>query len=208
MDFINIGLTAWEAEVLFSELRRRGEHKLLFACLIARAQYREAFDLLTEVDSDVLARLSRGRENHKFSSATSSPLIRALVTTMLSCLPSLKYLRPFSRLVVADPQPSQWRCGDANSNNKPETPVAARVKLDAVNANTSGGRLPRQLATPRGPRLGVQPPTTVDRNRASEFWNYFDMRVPFAFLPRKPEKRGGFLLNNVCLLQDSARASW
>lgn len=40
LDFLNLGLTAWESDVIFGRLRRNGDVNLLFACLTARAQHK------------------------------------------------------------------------------------------------------------------------------------------------------------------------
>ncbi|KAH9279030.1 hypothetical protein ECG_08602 [Echinococcus granulosus] len=175
LDFINLGLTAWEADVVFSDMRRRGENRLLYACLVARAQYKEAQDLLAEVDADVVSQMSQ----HSTQKLSKTPVVRALSSTISYCLPNLQYHFPFSTLVnpnhFDDPVTS---CTDANSteeNSNNQVHVEC-VEVDSahVSPTSSTRRFPRQFVTPKGRCLSIQP-STVDRNRASEFWNYYDM---------------------------------
>ncbi|VDM20623.1 unnamed protein product [Hydatigera taeniaeformis] len=175
LDFINLGLTTWEADVVFSDMRRRGENRLLYACLIARAQYKEAQDLLAEVDSDIVSQMSR-HSTHKLS---RTPVVCALSSTINHCLPHLQYLLPFSTLI--NPIHSNEQGTSSTDANSTEENVNNEVHLECVEMDSthaspasSTGQLPRRFATPKGRRLSIQP-STADRNQASEFWNYYDV---------------------------------
>ncbi|KAM7539267.1 hypothetical protein Aperf_G00000050824 [Anoplocephala perfoliata] len=186
LDFISPGLSHWEAAVLFNDLRCRGRNRLLLASLIARAQYKEAQNVLAEIDS------SGGRK------LSMDPIVRSLIFTMSSCLPQLKFLSPFSLLIP------ELR----------EASLPARLSADSVASSASGlddskrcrtlyveredgnteSYLAKQFATPKCDRLPSVQPSTEDRRRAAEFWNEFDLtqRVlrgekPFD-TPRSPVK--------------------
>ncbi|KAL5971884.1 Protein ELYS [Taenia solium] len=175
LDFINLGLTAWEADVIFSDMRRRGENRLLYACLVARAQYKEAQDLLAEVDADIVSQMSQ----HSTQKLSKTPVVRAMSSTISYCLPHLKYLFPFSALVNLNHSNDQFTSPiDANST---EENLTNEVQLECVEFDSthvspapSTGPLLRRFVTPKGHRLSVQPSTT-DKNQASEFWNYYNV---------------------------------
>ncbi|VDK36694.1 unnamed protein product [Taenia asiatica] len=200
LDFINLGLTAWEADVIFSDMRRRGENRLLYACLVARAQYKvtypfsgsvffpplpfycgarlflqEAQDLLAEVDADIVSQISQ----HSTQKLSKTPVVRAMSSTISYCLPHLKYLFPFSTLVNPNHSNDQFTSPiDATSTEENSTNEVHLecVELDSTHASPapSTGPLLRRFVTPKGRRLSVQPSTT-DKNQASEFWNYYNV---------------------------------
>ena len=120
--------------------------------------------------------------NQKFSSA---PVIHAMASTISSCLPNLKLLYPFSSLVNFDrfcevnPNSPPIDARSSNGSSASCRPPASSLKLNPVYVDSplpSGECLPRHLVTPKGRRLSIGP-SSADRNRASEFWNYYDMWV-------------------------------
>ena len=125
--------------------------------------------------------------NQKFSSA---PVIHAMASTMSSCLPNLKLLYPFSSLVNFDrfcevnPNSPPIDARSSNDSSASCRPPASSLKLNPVYVDSplpSGECLPRHLVTPKGRRLSIGP-SSADRNRASEFWNYYDMWVNCSLL--------------------------
>lgn len=137
--------------------------------------FQEAQDLLAEVDADIVSQMSQ----HSTQKLSKTPVVRALSSTISSCLPHLQYLFPFSTLVNPGHFNDQLTCSiDANSteeNSNNEVRFEC-MESDSTHASPapSTERLPKRFATPKGRRLSVQP-STVDRNRASEFWNYYDV---------------------------------
>uniref|UniRef100_A0A5K3EZU7 ELYS-bb domain-containing protein n=1 Tax=Mesocestoides corti TaxID=53468 RepID=A0A5K3EZU7_MESCO len=171
LDFINLGLTAWEADVVFSDLRRRGDNRLLFACLVARAQYKEAYDLLKEADADISSRLSVATTQSSSSKSLSkSRLIRAMVSTITSCLPSLDHLTRFSALVNGNDEGDFSKSDDTSVEfQAPPSPPCLAVDSDSPRRG-----LPRLVATPKGRGLAFQP-CTVERRQLAEFWDDFNL---------------------------------
>lgn len=156
---------------MFTDLRDRGEKRLLLAALIARAQYKEAQDVLTELDS------SGGRKMSVDST------VRSLISTISACLPQLKFLSAFSHLrprlressLLTGPLsvPGSVTGSSVLSRNRYRQTLYVEEGEDGDFA-ASRSYLAKQFATPKGKRLPVQP-SDEDRMRATEFWNQFNV---------------------------------
>ncbi|VDL64426.1 unnamed protein product, partial [Hymenolepis diminuta] len=171
LDFISPGLSQWEAAVLFTDLRDRGEKRLLLAALIARAQYKEAQDVLTELDS------SRGRK------MSVDPTVRSLISTISACLPQLKFFSAFSHLRPRLRESSLLNGCLSVAGSVTGSSVLSRKRYRQTlyveegedgDFPASRSYLAKQFATPKGKRLPVQP-SDEDRMRATEFWTQFNV---------------------------------
>lgn len=177
LDFISPGLTQWEAGVLFTDLRDRGEKKLLLAALIARAQYKEAQEVLAELD----AACGSGRK------LSVDPTVRSLIITMSSCLPQLEYLTSLSNIRGSETNGNQHSNAPSGSTAESLTSrLSAEVQRvrrlfveDADYEEESEFATRRclnahQFATPKGKCLPVQP-SEEDKMGAKEFWKEYEM---------------------------------